>query len=301
MTDVFFSVIITTFNRKEYLQKCINSVLNQSFNKFEIIVIDDCSNYDFNSEIIKNNNDEKLIFLQNDFNQGPAYSRNKGINISKGNYIALLDDDDEWKNNHLLDLSKLITNKPFGKIFFSGVEIFSEFENKIIKTKIPNYRYKAGDLFKENFITTSSVIINKMELGKLRFEESLKYPEDYLLWMQLSGFDTIYANQNTTVKYQILKNSNNLTSQKTDFITNQRFKMLTFLDEYYFDNHIYNNCYKEKAHIGVYLKIIKDYLNQKNKKLSIFYLKELIKKHRIILFKNSFYYVLLRLIKIIFI
>lgn len=93
------TVIIPTYNRAKSIQRAIKSVFNQNYQNFEIIVVDDSSS-DNTSEIIKEMNDKRIVFLQNEINSGAQYSRIKGIQESKGEYIVFLDSDDE-----LLDTS----------------------------------------------------------------------------------------------------------------------------------------------------------------------------------------------------
>ena len=97
--EIDFSVIIPTFNRKDKLKKSIESVLTNSCNNFEIIIVDDAG--DDVKDIIKNFNDSRIKYLEHKTNKGLAASRNTGIKEAKGKYIALLDDDDIFYPDHL--------------------------------------------------------------------------------------------------------------------------------------------------------------------------------------------------------
>ena len=89
------SVIVTTYNRKLFLKKSIDSILNQIFIDFGLIVVDNFSNYDFN-KFIQSFSDERIIPFQNQNNGIIAINRNVGIKKAKGEYIAFCDDDDLW-------------------------------------------------------------------------------------------------------------------------------------------------------------------------------------------------------------
>src|SRR5215813_6292011 len=89
------SVIIPTHNRAESIRSAITSVLNQTFQDFEIIIIDDASE-DQTREVIANFNDTRIKVIHNQVSKGAAGSRNIGIMHSNCEYIAFLDDDDEW-------------------------------------------------------------------------------------------------------------------------------------------------------------------------------------------------------------
>src|SRR5438034_8399752 len=89
------SVIIPTYNRARYLSDAIRSVVNQTFQDFEIIVIDDCSQ-DQTRIATDSFKDQRIKYLTHDSNRGEAAARNTGIQKSTGSYIAFLDDDDQW-------------------------------------------------------------------------------------------------------------------------------------------------------------------------------------------------------------
>jgi len=97
MTDksVTVSVIIPTYNRAHLVGRAIRSVLNQTYQDFEIIVVDDCST-DNTEEIVKGFNDHRIRYMRHDRNRGGSAARNTGIKASQGKYIAFLDSDDEW-------------------------------------------------------------------------------------------------------------------------------------------------------------------------------------------------------------
>ncbi len=89
------SVIIPTYNRANLVSRAIKSVLNQTYQDFEIIVVDDCSE-DNTEEIVKSFNDSRIRYIKHKKNKGGSAARNTGIKRARGKYIAFLDDDDEW-------------------------------------------------------------------------------------------------------------------------------------------------------------------------------------------------------------
>lgn len=99
MTRPFVSVIIPTYNRAWVINKAISSVLNQSFDNFELIIVDDGSS-DETKHLVKSIKDERIIFLTQK-NKGPSAARNYGISESKGKWIAYLDSDNEFYSNYL--------------------------------------------------------------------------------------------------------------------------------------------------------------------------------------------------------
>lgn len=176
------SVIVTTYNRKEYLTETIQSILNQTYQDFELIVVDNFSNYDFFS-LIESFNRNNIIPLQNINNGIIAVNRNYGIKHAHGKYIAFCDDDDIWVNNKLqlqLDIMQQ-TNCDLvysNKIYFKGdtSNVIKQGSNR----KIRNLR----DLIKYNEVNTSSVLVRNRDLF---FPEDpyLVAVEDYALWLNL--------------------------------------------------------------------------------------------------------------------
>jgi glycosyltransferase involved in cell wall biosynthesis len=94
-TKVIFSVVIPTYNRANLLPRAIQSVCTQTFGSFELIVVDDHSS-DHTPEVVETFDDPRIVYLRQEENKGVAAARNAGIHLSRGKYIAFLDDDDEY-------------------------------------------------------------------------------------------------------------------------------------------------------------------------------------------------------------
>ena len=95
MTNSLISVIIPAYNRSRTIERCLRSVLHQTYAEIEVIVIDDCSTDD-TIQLINNIDDPRIILFKNEENRGAGFSRNRGIEEAKGEYIAFQDSDDEW-------------------------------------------------------------------------------------------------------------------------------------------------------------------------------------------------------------
>jgi len=107
MKSVFFSVIIPTYNQANLLKKALTSVLNQSFKSYEIIIIDNFST-DNTQEVVENIKDRN-IFYKKIHNDGViAKSRNEGIKLSNGEWLAFLDSDDSWYSKRLEIISNFL-------------------------------------------------------------------------------------------------------------------------------------------------------------------------------------------------
>lgn len=107
-----FSIIIPTYNRAHLLPRAIYSVLNQTSENFELIVVDDASPNDQTKEVIEIINDNRIIYLRNERNSGVSATRNAGIQKARGKYISFLDDDDELLPSFLEETKQILEIAP---------------------------------------------------------------------------------------------------------------------------------------------------------------------------------------------
>jgi glycosyltransferase involved in cell wall biosynthesis len=115
--NLFFSIIIPTYNRAHRIEKAIDSVINQSFKNWELIIIDDCST-DSTSDIVSGYTDDRLRYYKNNENLERCNSRNRGIDLANGEYICFLDSDDYHLPQHLELLYNEIISRNKPKAFF---------------------------------------------------------------------------------------------------------------------------------------------------------------------------------------
>ena len=105
------SVVIPTYNRAHLVGRAIQSVLNQTYQDFEIIVVDDGST-DNTEEVVKSFNDPRIRYIRHDQNRGGSAARNTGIKMARGEYIAFQDSDDEWLPEKLEKQMKVFKSAP---------------------------------------------------------------------------------------------------------------------------------------------------------------------------------------------
>ena len=131
----FFSVVIPTHNRSLLLKRAINSVLNQTYANFEVIIVDDHSTDD-TSEILESYKNTRLKYMLNQRNKGACGARNTGIFVAKGKWVAFLDDDDVWYEDKLKKQYELILKgKKTVGLVCSDYEIFKGEGKKIVEVK----------------------------------------------------------------------------------------------------------------------------------------------------------------------
>ncbi len=155
------SVVIPTYNRPSLLQKAIQSVLNQTFQEFEIIVVDDGEEKRANN-IVKSFKNDKIKYIQHKHSMGGAVARNTGIKNAQGKYIAFLDDDDEWLPEKL-KLQVEVLDKSGDDVGFCFSAVTQKRDEGVIsgevKSGVMDYYERSLQTFKG--ILTSSLLIKK--------------------------------------------------------------------------------------------------------------------------------------------
>ena len=183
------SVIIPTYNRAHFIGRAIESVLNQTYQNFEIIVIDGNSK-DNTEEVVKRFDDERIRYLRYETNRGGAVARNSGIKEAQAEYIGFLDDDDEWLPEKLekqMDVFET-TSSEVG-VVYSGFSMRSGKSGEVIADSIPTHRGNVYDsILARNILGGSTIpLIKKICFQKVGvFDEELPCCEDWDLWIRLS-------------------------------------------------------------------------------------------------------------------
>jgi glycosyltransferase involved in cell wall biosynthesis len=218
------SVVIPTYNREQLIGRSIKSVLSQTYQDFEIIVVDDAST-DNTKEVINSFNDDRIRYVRHKQNRGEATARNTGIKVARGEYIASQDSDDVWFPQKLAKQIELLQNtSPKVGVAYTG---FWKIENNE-KTYIPFswVNQKEGDIHREllkgNFIGSPATLIKKECFKKVgMFDERLFHLVDWEMWLRVSKYyhfkfidepllvahydsDNVSTNQNEFIKSQEL-------------------------------------------------------------------------------------------------
>ena len=214
------SVILPTYNRAEFLRSAIESVLKQTYTDLEIIVSDDKST-DHTEEVVRSFKDERIKYIRNKGNKGVSAARNSAIMASKGEYIAFLDDDDEWLPDKLKrQVEVLDHSRPNTCGIHSNLLVIDKTTGNIIPFDPVTKKFK-GNLLNQfsigDPIRTSTVIIRKRCLDEIGlFDETISYMEDRDLWVRLSiNWDFEYISK-SLIKYYVHGNaqlSQNLDAQ----------------------------------------------------------------------------------------
>ena len=190
LQKVDISVIIPTHNREQHIINSIKSVLNQSFNNFEIIIIDDCSTDNTQYEI-KKIKDNRIKYIKLNKVYGASYSRNLGIKLAKGKFISFQDSDDIY---HFDKLERQMRNIKKYKSDFDFCKILVQINNTnkfFVPNAIVEKRIiKDNNIFEiliseGNFISTQSILIKKIYLEKNLFDPKFPRLQDYDLVLRI--------------------------------------------------------------------------------------------------------------------
>jgi len=273
------SVIIPTYNRETFIQKALESVFAQTYQDFEIIVMDDGST-DATRDIVSGLDKRVRYFYQE--NKGIAGARNAGIMKSGGEFVAFLDSDDYWMPDKLERQIRLFNEHPeYGMVASccASVRLDGSFRKK-------NRPGRSGwilrDLFTKNFIRTSSAVIRRESLDKTGlFDENLTECEEYDLWLRIAArYPVGFINESLAVYVD------NPAGVSTDSLAG-RICRLTVLEKDYLKKKIprkiYNRRIAETCHY-----IGRHYLKRHNRKEGRAYLKKAQRFFPLYL-KNSIY------------
>jgi glycosyltransferase involved in cell wall biosynthesis len=187
----FFSIIIPTYNRSEKLKNTITSVINQTFEDFELLVMDDGSTDDTEA-VVKSYNDARVKYTWESNSGGPATPRNRGIKIAKGQWISFLDADDLWYADRLLTVFNNINNNPNSDVFCHNEMLYnwdSKTKSQLFYGPFTKNFYE-NLLIRGNCLSTSATTIRNSLINKYDIEfninEDYVIVEDYDFWLKLA-------------------------------------------------------------------------------------------------------------------
>lgn len=190
------SVVIPVYNREDTLVKAISSVVNQTYNKIEIIVIDDASEYDIGNIVQRNFDDQRVKVFKNNHQVGGAESRNIGVKKSKGSFIAFLDSDDFWKSEKIekqIDFFK--NDEELGLVYCDVLKEGNLTSTRSLKKGLVWDDLIAGWM---EFSNTSTLIVKRKVFDQVGgFDSTLKSCQDHDLWMKIAkrGVKVDYVNE----------------------------------------------------------------------------------------------------------
>ena len=274
------SVIIPVYNVEDYLHVCLNSVLNQSYEDLEIICVDDVST-DSSLEILEYfaKKDSRITIIKNESNGGCGFSRNQGLKVAKGKYIAFLDSDDWYSHDTLeiavkkaeqdnLDLVLFKTivfyekTHKFGHERYYDMEFMNKFDNKV---------FNHWDLDKTKLFDLSNAAWNKLYLKSFLDENNLRFPNENLLHEDNPFFyKLITSAERVTIINKFLHNRrrrpNSLVTLQDERVFDNIEIMNRVLDVFFEDRELYE-YYKKEVLIYIFSTVLRNKYNLIDNKL----------------------------------
>ncbi|MDM1066145.1 glycosyltransferase family 2 protein [Myroides odoratimimus] len=204
------SIILPAYNAEFFLFDAIQSVLNQTYREFVLIVINDGST-DSTVDIINQFKDSRILFINNEKNQGLIKSLNIGLEKSEYEYVARMDADDILVNDWLEKQIHFLETNPDYIISSSSRLVFvdNDLESvKLFKVPTTNEMIRVLSIFNSPFSHPSIVFRNKVIQEKgIRYEEEFKYCEDYKFWIEVLKYGKGHNFYKPLIYYRITKNS----------------------------------------------------------------------------------------------
>lgn len=239
----FFSVVIPLYNKQNFIETTLQSLLIQNFVDFEVLIINDGST-DSSEFIVKQFSDDRIKYFVQE-NQGVSAARNVGIYNSSADYICFLDADDFWYSNFLQSMRDIILKFPEQHVFASAIEI--ETSKNIFK---PQYsiqktsEFELVDYFeaslKESVIWTGSTVFHKSVFEKSgHFDKDIRSGEDIDLWIRIGLLYPIlfswkilsrYVFDSESLSKNKLYTGNTINFKKFDVLEKKNPKLKKFLD-----------------------------------------------------------------------
>lgn len=234
--EILLTVLMPVYNGEKYLAKTIKSILNQTYTKFEFLILNDGST-DRSEEIINSFNDPRIIYIKNEQNKGIVATLNIGLELSKGKYIARIDADDITLNTRLEKQMDYMQSNPSCKMCGSQAIAINENGEKIYKIRRPllSDDVKVNHLFRNSFIHPS-VIFDARIAKELKYDIEYQYAEDYYLFSQIA-LNYKVANLNEgLILYRI--HAENITSKKRVEMNESEMKTINYLLSNLFGNKV---------------------------------------------------------------
>jgi glycosyltransferase involved in cell wall biosynthesis len=212
------SVLMPVYNADMYVKEAINSILNQTFKDFELVVLNDAST-DSSKEIILSFQDVRIRYIENEENKGLSFSRNRLLNEVRGEYIAWLDADDISYPTRLEEECQFLEENTDHAMVASWARLIDS-EGKptgsFIKSYIPN-EYLSALLLFVNYFVQSSVLLRKNCLPEVHYRPEFPPTEDYELWVRIGAKFPVAILPKTLVDYRIhTTNTSSVQQQKSE-------------------------------------------------------------------------------------
>lgn len=216
MNNILVSIVMPYYKKEKYIHKSIDSILNQTFKNFEILLVDDegtNESHELMNSLKKI--DDRIFIIKNNFNLGAGLSRNKAIEYSRGDYLAFCDCDDIWESTKLKTQLNFMYDLKVD-FCYTSYDIINQ-KGEVISSRIAEKEIKFDQLIKNCDIGLSTVVMKKDLLHQRNINfPNLKTKEDFVLWLKLSqsGVKMLGLNEKLTYWRKLDSSLSSSTIQK---------------------------------------------------------------------------------------
>ena len=227
MIDGLVSVIMPSWNTSRFISESIESVVNQTYKNWELIIVDDCSTDNTDEIVAPYLTDTRIKYLKNEKNSGAALSRNRAIREAKGRWIAFLDSDDLWMPEKLEKMISFMSDNGYSFAYHEYVKIDEQSDplniyvsgpNVVTKRKMYNYGYPGCLTF----------MYDAEKMGLIQIKD-IKKNNDYAILLKLCKKDNCYLLPENLAKYRIRKKS--ISHDKLSKKLKSHYDLFHFCDE----------------------------------------------------------------------
>ncbi|NOZ84086.1 MAG: glycosyltransferase family 2 protein [Epsilonproteobacteria bacterium] len=241
MNPGLVSVIIPTKDRLELLHRAVHSVLQQTYQNIEIIIVDDGSNQPFSMEI----DDPRIKLLVNPVSLGGAAARNIGLQAARGEFICLLDDDDYYLPSKIEAQLFFLKKNPDIDLVFSKVDLLKENSTEVLTVIEDGYSFNVIDnFFRWNVIHTNSSLFKNKVIKQVQFDERLKKYQDMQFYLEISLKFIIDYLPKTVAVWNVDGDRKQITSKKSVNDFNKEYVNFSLICEKF--NHVLEQDVKLK-------------------------------------------------------
>ena len=283
--SIYFSIVIPTYNRASFIEKTVRSLLEQNYDSFEVIVVDDGSKDD-TAEVLDRITDKRLSYFKKE-NRERGAARNFGARLAKGKYVNFFDSDDLAYDHHLEAAFKVISDLGEPEVVHLGYDVKSP--NGEVEKVVDNLPKQANkNLVSGNSLSCNGVFVRKDIALKYPFSEDreLSASEDYALWLKLSARFPIYCSPIVTSSIinhdarSVVSSDSEKIKLRLQLLKDEVFRDEVFVANFRSSMHIF------AASIDIYLAL---HLAMMNKKISaVSYLIKAVRQYPLLLFQRKF-------------
>ena len=233
LNQISVDIVLPNYNSAPYVSETINSVINQTFKNWKLIVVDGNSNIETRKVLEKYSNHSNINIIWLKKNKRAGFCRNLGIRNSKSDYVAFLDSDDIWEQEKLLKQLTFMSKNKYYFTYTNYTAFGSQNQRNNLRKIYPPKHFTFESFIRNTSVGTSTMIIKRSLIGKTKFTNT-KICEDYFFKCQiLKKVHYAYCLSKNLVKYRVRKNalqSNKIRTLYWIWYINKNYNKLNFFD-----------------------------------------------------------------------